>query len=33
MRPTEYNLQPFWEPITNRMGKDWYYLFRLELGI
>lgn len=33
MRPTEYNLQPFWEPITNRMGKDWYYLVRLELGI
>jgi hypothetical protein len=33
MRPTEYNLQPFWVPITNRAWKDWYYLFRLELGV
>jgi hypothetical protein len=33
MRPTEYNLQPFWMPVTNRFGKDWYYLVRLEMGI
>lgn len=33
MRPYEYNVFPFWAPVTNRNGKDWYYLCRIELGI
>ncbi len=33
MRPIDLDLKPFWVPITNRNGKDWYYLIRLEFGI
>lgn len=33
MRPTDINQNPFWVPVTNRNGKDWYYLMRLEFGI
>jgi hypothetical protein len=33
MRPTDVNQNPFFVPVTNRNGKEWYYLMRLELGI
>ncbi len=33
MRPYEYNVFPFYAPVTNRNGKDWYYVCRLELGL
>jgi hypothetical protein len=33
MRPTDINQNPFWVPVTNRSGKDWYYLMRLDFGI
>lgn len=33
MRPTDINQNPFWVPVTNRNGKDWYYLMRLEFAI
>lgn len=33
MRPIDLDLKPFWVPATNRNGKDWYYLIRLEFGI
>jgi hypothetical protein len=33
MRPYEYNVFPFWAPVTNRNGKDWYYLCRIEMAI
>lgn len=33
MRPTDGNQNPFFLPVTNRNGKEWYYLLRLEIGI
>jgi hypothetical protein len=33
LRPIDLDLKPFWIPVTNRNGKDWYYLIRLEFGI
>lgn len=33
MRPTDMNQNPFYVPVTNRNGREWYYLMRLEFGI
>ncbi len=33
LRVPAFNLQPSWTQITDRNGKDWYYLMRLEMGI
>jgi hypothetical protein len=33
LRVPAFDLKPSWTQITDRNGKDWYYLIRLELGI
>jgi hypothetical protein len=33
LRVPSFDLKPTWTQVTDRNGKDWYYLVRLELGI
>jgi hypothetical protein len=33
LRVPSFNLQPSWTQITDRNGKDWYFLARLEMGL